>query len=173
MARRCALQFRDDGRPDWSDDVAGVLRAGAVRRPAAPRHDGRSRHRPEPVETRSFVDEMIEEIGRGIEETTGLIARRRREAGCASVRLQAHGRVDVRDHLLENVDARIEDEVLYVPGDAGFDLKDQVKSVITVVAKTHHYWQEHIANEDGESAARAQAKAMLRGENIAKMQLAS
>ena len=63
--------------------------------------------------------------------------------------------------------------MLFVPGAAGFDLKDQVKSVITVVAKTKHYWQEHIANENGESPARAQAKALLRGENIAKMQLAS
>jgi hypothetical protein len=32
-----------------------------------------------------------------------------------------------------------------VPASPSYSLKDQVKSVITVVAKTNHYWQAHIA----------------------------
>ena len=27
----------------------------------------------------------------------------------------------------------------------GYELKDEVKSIITVVAKTHHYWSAHVA----------------------------
>jgi len=46
--------------------------------------------------------------------------------------------------ILENVDAKCEDEILYVPCSPDFDLKNQVKSVITVVAKVNHYWQAHI-----------------------------
>jgi sirohydrochlorin cobaltochelatase len=46
--------------------------------------------------------------------------------------------------ILENVDARCDEERLLVPADPGFALADQVKSVITVVAKTHHYWSAHI-----------------------------
>jgi hypothetical protein len=46
--------------------------------------------------------------------------------------------------ILENVDARCEDEILYVPASSDFELKDQVKSVITVVAKVNHYWQAHL-----------------------------
>ena len=47
--------------------------------------------------------------------------------------------------ILENVDARIEEERLLVPAGPDYELKDQVKSIITVVAKTHHYWQAQIA----------------------------
>ena len=73
--------------------------------------------------------------------------------------------------ILENVDARADGDVLFVPADSGFDLKDQVKSVITVVAKANHYWQEHLANESagGESPARAAAKRVLQGEVIARL----
>jgi sirohydrochlorin cobaltochelatase len=46
--------------------------------------------------------------------------------------------------ILENVDARVKGSRLLVPAGPGFVLEDQVKSVITVVAKTHHYWQEHL-----------------------------
>jgi hypothetical protein len=46
--------------------------------------------------------------------------------------------------ILENVDARCDEERLYVPAAPGYDLKNEVKSVITVVAKVHHYWTAHI-----------------------------
>ena len=73
--------------------------------------------------------------------------------------------------ILENVDARSDGDLLFVPGDRGFELKDQVKSVITVVAKSNHYWQEHLANEAGGglSPARAGAKRVLQGEVIARL----
>ena len=47
--------------------------------------------------------------------------------------------------ILENVDARCDEERLLVPADPSFALMDEVKSVITVVAKTHHYWSAHVA----------------------------
>jgi sirohydrochlorin cobaltochelatase len=47
--------------------------------------------------------------------------------------------------ILENVEARSDEERLLVPADSSFALEDQVKSVITVVAKTHHYWSAHTA----------------------------
>jgi len=46
--------------------------------------------------------------------------------------------------ILENVDARAEGTRLLVPAGPGFALEDQVKSVVTAVAKTHHYWREHL-----------------------------
>jgi sirohydrochlorin cobaltochelatase len=42
------------------------------------------------------------------------------------------------------VDARAEGERLLLPAGPEFRLEDQVKSVITVVAKAHHYWREHL-----------------------------
>jgi hypothetical protein len=37
----------------------------------------------------------------------------------------------------------MDEDRLLVPAGPGYRLQDQVKSIITVVAKTHHYWQEH------------------------------
>jgi sirohydrochlorin cobaltochelatase len=45
------------------------------------------------------------------------------------------------------VDARVEDTRLLVPAGPDFVLEDQVKSVVTVIAKTHHYWREHLQSE--------------------------
>mgnify|MGYP003341010846 CR=1 FL=1 len=37
----------------------------------------------------------------------------------------------------------MEGDKLLLPAAADFELKNQVKSVITVVAKVHHYWEIH------------------------------
>jgi len=43
----------------------------------------------------------------------------------------------------ENVSCRREASALYLPAAPSFRLDKEVKNVVTVVAKTHHYWQEH------------------------------
>jgi sirohydrochlorin cobaltochelatase len=167
------FRFRDDGRPDWATMWQGFCELALY---GGPPHRGKDAAlgAPNAASEEIVVDEMVEEIIRGIEETTGLVATPAPGGWlrilCDSKRMAAWMCATI---VLENVDARMEGAMLFVPGAAGFDLKDQVKSVITVVAKTKHYWQEHISNENGESEARAQAKALLRGENIAKMQLDS
>jgi sirohydrochlorin cobaltochelatase len=40
---------------------------------------------------------------------------------------------------------RREDKTLYYPAAPYFRLEKEIKNVITVIAKTNHYWQEHIA----------------------------
>jgi sirohydrochlorin cobaltochelatase len=44
----------------------------------------------------------------------------------------------------ENVQARAEGAQLYVPIGDYFSLKGEIKNVITAVAKTTHYWREHL-----------------------------
>ena len=39
--------------------------------------------------------------------------------------------------------------MLLIPASAGYRLEDEVKSVITVVAKTHHYWLAHARAKKG------------------------
>ena len=136
--------WQEDGRPDWGSmwttfcELAlygGPPQRGpdaALRAPAgtAPRPD----------------DEMLAEMRRGIWETTGLYAEPG-ESGwlaltCDSPTMAAWMCAAI---ILENVDARVAEERLLVPAGPDFELKDQVKSIITVVAKTHHYWQAHIA----------------------------
>jgi sirohydrochlorin cobaltochelatase len=89
---------------------------------------------------------MLAEMRRGIWETTGLYA----EPGgpgqlavtCDSPTMAAWMCAAI---ILENVDARVEDDRLVLPAGPDYQLKDEVKSVITVVAKTHHYWSAHLA----------------------------
>jgi sirohydrochlorin cobaltochelatase len=34
--------------------------------------------------------------------------------------------------------------VLFLPAAPSFTLDKEIKNVVTVVAKTHHYWTEHL-----------------------------
>jgi sirohydrochlorin cobaltochelatase len=55
----------------------------------------------------------------------------------------------LRAIVVENVSVRREGDVLYLPAGPGFRLEYEIKNVITVVAKTHHYWTEHLLNSMG------------------------
>ena len=93
--------------------------------------------------------DAIAEIQRGIWETSGLRAEPSPHPGwlavtCHSPKMAAWLCATI---LLENVEARCEGDKLLLPAAADFELKNQVKSVITVVAKTNHYWQAHLARE--------------------------
>ncbi|HMO55694.1 MAG TPA: hypothetical protein PJ994_14400 [Tepidiformaceae bacterium] len=136
--------FREDGRPDWSamwTDFCELALYGG------PPHRGEDEAL-EAVLEGPPVDgfDAVAEIRRGIFETTGLFAERA-EPGwlavtCHSKKMAAWLCASI---ILENVDARCEEERLFVPAHESFELKNQVKSVITVVAKTNHYWQAHVA----------------------------
>ena len=167
--------YRDDGRPDWGEMWQGFCELALY---GGPPHRGAGAALETPVAAPGEVveDAMIAETVRGIAETTGLTAVP--AAGgwlsveCGSKRMAAWLSAVI---ILENVDARAEGALLFVPGGHGFELKDQVKSVITVVAKSFHYWQEHIANEaaGGESAPRAAARRVLQGDIINRLKKAS
>jgi sirohydrochlorin cobaltochelatase len=49
--------------------------------------------------------------------------------------------------LQENVLVRSEGNRLFVPCGEKFSLKGEIKNVVTVVAKTTHYWADHIPDE--------------------------
>ena len=49
----------------------------------------------------------------------------------------------LRAIIVENVMVRREDDVLYLPAGPHFTLAGEIKNVVTVVAKTVHYWREH------------------------------
>jgi hypothetical protein len=44
---------------------------------------------------------------------------------------------------IENVSVRREGAILFLPAAPNFQLDGEIKNVVTVLAKTHHYWQEH------------------------------
>ena len=139
--------WRRDGRPDWSAmwttfcDLAlhgGPPQRGALQGLRGPAPGARAA---------GSAPEIAAELRRGIEETTGLAAEPADPGWvaitCESARMAAWLCATI---ILENVDARAEGRRLLVPAGPGFVLEDQVKSVVTVVAKTHHYWREHLAS---------------------------
>jgi hypothetical protein len=92
---------------------------------------------------------MLDELRRGIWETTGLYAE---AAGpgwlavtCASRKMAAWLCATI---ILENVEARVDEDRVLLPAGPAYRLEDEVKSIITVLAKTHHYWQAHITGDE-------------------------
>ena len=163
--------YRDDGQPDWGTMWQGFCELALYGGPPH-RAPEDALQMPASAPEAGAVGAMIDEIARGILETTGLTAIPSTGGWlaiqCDSKRMAAWLSAVI---ILENVDARSDGDILFVPADDDFELKDQVKSVITVVAKANHYWQEHLANEaaGGESPARAAAKRVLQGELIAQL----
>jgi hypothetical protein len=147
--------WRDDGRPDWAGmwttfcDLAlygGPPHRGPDSALRGPAYEGAKWSDPE----------MIAEMRRGIWETTGLYAEPTAlgwlSVTCESPTMAAWLCAAI---TLENVDARVEDDRLLVPAGPANRLKDEVKSIITVVAKTHHYWQAHLSARDGDATPAA------------------
>lgn len=136
--------WRADGRPDWAamwtDFCALALYGG-------PPHRGEEEALHKPALTNALADQdatVIDELRRGIHETTGLEAERA-EPGWIAVRCHSRKMAAwlTACIVLENVDARFDDMRLYLPADPEFSIADEVRSVITVLAKAHHYWEEH------------------------------
>jgi sirohydrochlorin cobaltochelatase len=141
------FQYLDDGRPNWGAMWEGFCELALH---GGPPHRGEDQALPAPSidEDDIVTDSMVDEICRGIAETTCLTAIPSPGGWlaiqCSSRKMAAWLCATI---VLENVEARFEDRWLFVPGDTGYDLKNQVKSVVTVVAKTHHYWQQHVASQ--------------------------
>jgi len=87
---------------------------------------------------------MVAEMRRGIWETTGLFAEPQ-SPGWIAVSCQSRAMAEWIGAaiVLENVAARVEDDRVLLPAGPKFRLEDEVKSIVTVVAKTHHYWTMH------------------------------
>jgi hypothetical protein len=134
-----------DGRPDWGVmwttfcDLA--LHGGPPQRGAAQALPGPG----DAGGAGASSPEMLAEIVRGIRETTGLPAEGG-EPGWVVVACESRSMAAwlCAAIILENVEARVEGDRLLLPAGPDFRLEDQVKSVITVTAKTHHYWREHL-----------------------------
>jgi hypothetical protein len=136
--------WRDDGRPDWSGMWTTFCELALYGGP--PQRGPESALRAPAGRLASSDVEMLAEMRRGIWETTGLYAESA-EPGwlavtCESPTMAAWMCAAI---ILENVTARVDDDRLLLPAGPGYTLEDEVKSIITVAAKTHHYWSAHVA----------------------------
>lgn len=134
--------WRDDGRPDWGSMWTSFCELALY---GGPPHRGPESALRAPTLAKESDGAMLAEMQRGIWETTGLYAEST-EPGwlavtCDSPAMAAWMCAAI---ILENVHARVDDDRLLLPAGPNYVLKDEVKSLITVVAKTHHYWQAHV-----------------------------
>ena len=140
------MRYLPDGTVDWSNMWDSFC---ALASDGGPPHRGELMAAPPALDTSDPDYQFaLNEIIRGVKAVSGLQA----EAGppgwvairCASPSMALWLCLAIKD---ENVDAQSNDEMLLVPVAAHYTLKGEVKSVITVVAKTTHYWAIHITPE--------------------------
>ncbi len=89
---------------------------------------------------------VLAELTRGIQVTTGLRTRLSQAPGWIGVECHSEAMALwlLRAIVVENVSVRREGAILYLPAGPAFRLEHEIKNVITALAKTHHYWQEHL-----------------------------
>lgn len=144
-----ALKYDDSGDVAWDEMWTGfcelALAGGAPHRGTLlePVHEQAITADPERYEW------VLQELERGITQVSKLPVVRSPVPGwigmeCASDEMALWL---LRAIVVENVTVRREDTVLWFPAGPHFRLEREIKNVVTVVAKTTHYWQEHIAGQ--------------------------
>ena len=100
-------------------------------------------------------DEVVEEICRGIRLVTGLRSYMSPTPGWVCVTCLGDGMAGwlLRAIVMENVAARCRGAVLELPAAPHFRLEKEIKNVVTVIAKTCHYWLGHIPREQQQAIA--------------------
>jgi len=88
---------------------------------------------------------VLRELERGLRMVTGLDVLADGPPGWLGVRCESEEMAIwlMRAIVVENVLARREAAVLYLPASPAFTLSGEIKNVVTAVAKTYHYWLEH------------------------------
>jgi hypothetical protein len=139
--------WRADGRPDWRSMWTSFCELALF---GGPPHRGpeQALHGPRPDGPGAApAPDMVAEMRRGIWETTGLYSELG-DPGWIAITCESRAMAEWLGAaiVLENVEARVDDVRLLLPAGPGFQLENEVKSLITVVAKTHHYWTMHRGN---------------------------
>jgi sirohydrochlorin cobaltochelatase len=141
------LKYDRDGRVAWNEmwatfcDLAmagGPPHKGTLLTPAPP-----AAIEAEPER----YGEVVDEICRGIRMVTGLDPEPSARLGWITVPCLTETTADwlVRAIVMENVAARREDRYLELPAGPAFRIDKEIKNVVTVIAKTCHYWEGHMS----------------------------
>lgn len=136
------MRWRDDGQVDWGSMWQSFCELALT---GGPPVRGAWLSAPSATSEDSAYRRVADEIARGIHETTGLPVTDRSRPGwigfrCHDERMAVWVAAAI---IIENIAAQFDGCTVYVPVDATWRLKEEIKNVITAVAKTCHYWQEH------------------------------
>ena len=102
-----------------------------------------------------LYDEVAEEICRGIKMVTGLRAYVSSVPGWVSITCLSDAMAGwlLRAIVMENVAVRCRGSILELPAAPHFRLEKEIKNVITVIAKTCHYWLGHMSADHQRAVA--------------------
>jgi sirohydrochlorin cobaltochelatase len=139
------LKYDSEGQVAWDEmwqDFCDLALAGG------PPHRG-TLLEPVSVEAANAQPEgyehVLRELERGIMLVSGLPVRQSSTPGW--IGMECHDEAMalwlLRAIVVENVSVRREGAVLYFPAGPDYTVESEIKNVITVIAKTNHYWQEH------------------------------
>jgi sirohydrochlorin cobaltochelatase len=148
-----SLKFRSDGTVAWNEiwgSFCDLAMAGG------PPHKGRLLEPDTPANTLALPESyqaVTAEICRGIDLVTGLAATPSDYPGWISVDCTSTGQAGwlARAIAMENISVGLDGMVLYVPSGPQYKLEKEIKNVITVMAKTCHYWFGHMSVEQRRS----------------------
>jgi sirohydrochlorin cobaltochelatase len=150
------LRYSADGQVDWGNMWESFC---ALALDGGPPHRGTLLRPDEGSDPASPAYQAgVAEIVRGIAEVSGLPAAAA-APGWVSVRCASPAMARWLSEAIacENVAARHEGALLFVPAGQRYTVKGEIKSVVTAVAKTTHYWREHLP-ETAKAALQAQER---------------
>lgn len=140
-----ALKFDTEGNAAWDEiwtDFCDLALAGG------PSHRGTLL---EPVNPEKALadpesyERVLHELERGIHMVTGLQVIPSSTPGWIGMECNSDEMALwlLRAIIVENVTVRREGKILFFPAGPDFRVENEIKNVITVIAKTNHYWREH------------------------------
>lgn len=140
------LQYDSEGNVAWDEmwqsfcDLAlagGPSHRGTLLEPVNPQRA---------VANMSQYEGVLCELERGITLVAGLATCRSASVGWIGVVCDSEAMAIwlLRAIIVENISVHREENVLYFPASGEFRLDGEIKTIITAIAKTHHYWQEHV-----------------------------
>lgn len=140
------LKYASDGRVAWNQIWGSFCELAMA---GGPPHKSRLLEPALPAEidaARARYDEVVAEICRGVELVTSMPCEAAPDAGWLRVECYSDAMASwlVRAIAVENVSVRSTGVMLGLPASPQFQLEKEIKNVITVIAKTSHYWLEHM-----------------------------
>jgi hypothetical protein len=140
------LRYTDDGQVAWDQMWTGFCDLALA---GGPSHRATLLEPVTPDEVKAAQDayeRVVAEIERGFQLVTGLSTVPSESPGWVGLQCENEEMALwlLRAIVVENVCVRREGSVLFLPAGPNFRLEKEIKNVITVVAKTHHYWTEHL-----------------------------
>lgn len=139
------MLYDENGEVAWDEMWTGFCELALA---GGPSHRGTLLEPVTPSDVQADLaayERVVAEIERGLRLVTGLAIVRSSTLGWVGLQCDNEEMALwlLRAIVVENVCVRREGAVLFFPAGPKFRLDGEIKNVITVVAKTNHYWKEH------------------------------